>query len=238
MRIVLGSFLVERFLNFLFDLSPLGVLTDGHFVNIRERSIRPEGGVDLLVGNMDELKLAPNHMTQTCAKRIGSEMVGGDAVGKHLLQSRSAVRDPSEEKMKKAEKVKTDIVIGVRLARDHRFGDPHDIRIDSIGDVPAGRIAIREMAVLMRQYCTKSILIEVVEHGDSEDQNTIRLIGHFLSEASAFVDGEIGSGRYSDLVYWARLYDFRDTPHQMPQLRCFCFRQGTARVVDLGTRDQ
>ena len=97
-------------------------------------------------------------------------------ISKHLLQSSSAMTDPTKYKVVDTQELEGDIPPVGLASSDHRMRKLQHVVVDSDGDVTTCCVAMREVSVLVGQHGAKPVLLEIVEYADSQEHDSLRLI--------------------------------------------------------------
>src|SRR5262245_26644257 len=93
------------------------------------------------------------------------------AIGENFLQAGRAVGDPPERKRIEPEELEGDIPPDRLAVLNHRHGEVRHVLLDTEGDVAASGVAVREVAVFVREHRAKGRSGESVEQPYADDQN-------------------------------------------------------------------
>src|SRR5258708_4128358 len=100
-------------------------------------------------------------MSQPFFKRLGAKLCRRDSVGQYFMQARRAVTETTKDEVVDAQKLKGDIPPDILPTESHRFRKFDHVGVDPQGYIPAGRVAMRKVAVFVSQYRAKSRLFEI-----------------------------------------------------------------------------
>jgi hypothetical protein len=97
-------------------------------------------------------------------------------IGKHLLQSCSAMANATKYEVVDAQKLEGDIPPIDLASGDHCMRKLHHVIVDSDCYVTTGCVAMREVPVFVGQYGAKTVLLEIIEYANSNEHNSVCLI--------------------------------------------------------------
>src|SRR5688572_6909654 len=71
-------------------------------------------------------------------------------------------------------------------------------------NLSARGITVCEVAIFVRQNCSKSLNPKVVQDSNSQDEDPLRRVARFFLTGSSFINSDLGSRRYPNLIDRAR----------------------------------
>src|ERR1017187_4499938 len=148
---------------------------------------------------MVEFNLTADHMPETLLKRLGSVEAGRRPVGADFLQPRCTMADATEQEVIEAQELEPDVPPN-RLARvSHGVCKLDHVLVDAQRHVTSRSIPMRKVSVLVCQHRTGGMLVAAGKQAGSHHERTSSQIPSAVTVATAFLNGNLGSGSDADL---------------------------------------